>query len=263
MAERTSFNLLPVEGAKFPRDISRVVNQAMNGKTNNVTDITITGEEIEDANFRLRVNDIRVSEQSYINFVAKSVNAIIQPVAIIEQGKGFFIAAFGDPNAPLGYGQGQASDAVPFNEAVQANVFAQVTTTNFVFQGTQINTTHANGVLTVLRAGTYSIFTACSLGGTPLGNNNTITFGGIKNNDPALAEGANWTRRGNATGIPISFGAYVDLAEGDTFAAAVRVDANDTVEFDNVIVSIFTVGTTLPLPLLDSDTFDYRYVVIG
>ena len=260
---RVGFTGLPPEGAKNQRDVARVINSNLTGKTNNVFDVTITGQEIEDDNFQVRVDNLLVSEQSFIVFEPKSVNALIQPVAIISQGKGFFTAAFGDPDNPIGYGQGQAADLVPFNEVVQADTFTQVTTINFFSQGAQINTTHSDGVLTILEAGTYSIFTTCSLGANPIGNNNTITFGGIKNNDPALAEGASWTRRSNATGVPLAFGAYVDLAAGDTFAAAVKVSVADTIEFDNVILSIFTIGATLPQPLLPGDTFDYRYVVIG
>jgi len=97
---RTSFEQLPVEGAKFPRDTSRVVNQIMNGKTNNVVDIPFTGQEVLDANFLVRVDDIRASAQSFINFVPRSLESAAQPVLVAEQGNGFFIAAFPDPGIP-------------------------------------------------------------------------------------------------------------------------------------------------------------------
>ena len=82
---RTSFEQLPVEGAKFPRDTSRIVNQMMNGKTNNITDILITGQEVLDGNFLVRVDDIRVSAQSFINLVPRSLESAAQPVLVAEQ----------------------------------------------------------------------------------------------------------------------------------------------------------------------------------
>ena len=260
---RVGFTGLPPEGAKNDRDVARVVNSNLSGKTNNVFDITFTGQEIADGNFTVRVLNLLVSDQSIITAEPKSINAAIQPVIIIEQGKGFFDIAFGDPNAPLGFGQGQTFVDVSFTQDVQAGIFEQVTDTNFFVQGRQLNVTHSNGVLTISRAGTYAISAVCSLGLVPIGNNNTITFGGIKNNSLTDAFGTDWTRRSNATGVPMAFSAYVDFAAGDNFAAGVRVDANDTVEFDNVGVSIFSIGASIPLPLLPADTFDYRFVVVG
>lgn len=260
---RVNFNQLPVEGPKFPRDTSRVVNQLMNGKSNNVVERSYTGAEIVNAGFRLRVEDVRVSEQSCILFQPISVNAFLLPALIIEQGKGYFIVGISDPADPYGYAQGQTLNEVPFTQAVVANVWEEVTSPNFTTFGGQLNTTHNNGVLTVEEGGTCFVSAICSLGATPFPNNSTITFGAMVNNDQARALGANWTRRSNAGGVPLSFAGYVQLAEGDTIAPAVELSGAGTIEFDSVMLSIYTVGVSIPPPLIADDLFSYRYLVVG
>jgi hypothetical protein len=266
MADRTGFDQLPPEGAKLPRDVSRIVNQLMNGKSNNVGEFSRTGQEIADAGFVVIVDDIRVSEQSIILLQPLSVNAFLLPVVVLQQAKGRFAMAFSDPDDPYGYGQGQIAEPDPFDQDVLNGVWEQVVSPDFVEvpPSNLINVTHdGNGILTVEEAGTYSFSVGCSLGTIPFTNNQTLTFGIIVNNDPARVFGAEWTRQGNTAGIPMSFNGTVDIAAGETVAAAVTVDRNDTVEFNSVSLSINTIGVSITPPLAPGEDFTYRYLVVG
>ena len=89
MAERTSFNILPVEGAKFPRDISRVVNQAMSGQQNVVFDFTIPAGTLDEPGETFRVNDIRLSNQKHVSFLPLNVAAEIADIFVTNLGSGF------------------------------------------------------------------------------------------------------------------------------------------------------------------------------
>ena len=87
---RVSYNLLPVEGPKFPRDVSRVVNGAMSGQQNCVFDFAIPAGTIDQAGETFRVFDVRVSQQKYLSLAALNAAAELADVFITEIGNGFF-----------------------------------------------------------------------------------------------------------------------------------------------------------------------------
>jgi len=86
---RISYDQLPPDGPKFPRDISRIANQAMQGKQNCVLDIEIPAGGLDSGTFR--VFDVRISQQKWIDFVPSSLAGILlaDDLFISELGNGF------------------------------------------------------------------------------------------------------------------------------------------------------------------------------
>ena len=72
---RISYDQLPPEGAKFPRDISRVLNQVMQGQQNNVLDVLIPAGGLDSGTFT--VFDSRVSNQKWVQFMPLDVDTLL------------------------------------------------------------------------------------------------------------------------------------------------------------------------------------------
>lgn len=64
---RVSYNQLPAEGPKEARDVSRIVNQAMQGNQNCVVDINIPAGGLDTGTFTYK--DPRISAQKYIDLI--------------------------------------------------------------------------------------------------------------------------------------------------------------------------------------------------
>lgn len=82
---RTSFELMPVDGPRDRRQTSRIVNQAMSGKTNNVSDATILNGQTS-----VTVTDLLVSAQSCIVAVPENAEAAATNWYITNKTKGSF-----------------------------------------------------------------------------------------------------------------------------------------------------------------------------
>jgi len=87
---RISYTGLPPEGAKNERDVARTVNQMLAGFQNNVFDFTVPVGTIDQPGEIFRVNDLRISQQKYINFLPLNTAAEIADVFINNIGNGFF-----------------------------------------------------------------------------------------------------------------------------------------------------------------------------
>ncbi len=87
---RISYDQLPVEGSKFPRDTARILNQAMQGNQNCVFDFTVPAGNLDTPGETFRVDDIRISNQKFIKLEALNVAAELADVFITDIGNGFF-----------------------------------------------------------------------------------------------------------------------------------------------------------------------------
>ena len=82
---RTSFELMPVDGPRDERQTSRVINQAMSGKTNNVNDATILNGQTS-----VTVTNTLVSAQSCIVVAPQNAEAAATEWYETNKAKGSF-----------------------------------------------------------------------------------------------------------------------------------------------------------------------------
>ena len=88
--ERVSYNLLPVEGPKFPRDVSRIVNSAMSGQQNCVFDFEIPAGALDEGGETVRIEDVRISRQKSLTFFGLNAASVLADLFVTEIGNGYF-----------------------------------------------------------------------------------------------------------------------------------------------------------------------------
>ena len=197
---RVSYDILPIEGAKFDRDVSRVANQAMQGNQNIVLDISIPAGGFDTGTFR--VNDPRISAQKWVEFMPLDINSlfITDDIFISQFGNGFFDLSIFPQELQRAYMQVTAFDAVGPSLIADAKIpFDNVSlAVNF-------SVDNVNDEVTVLTAGVIDIgftlsgayavgtdftFGVRVIGGPNAGNDFTVQTSTSNQNDVVSVAGS-------------------------------------------------------------------------